>query len=152
MIRYGLLILGILGASLVSRSTRAADTEITAKSFLGDWHTHSDGIGEGWRITEDKKSGKIKVIGEFRDEKTYAILGNFTGKDVDFKDGKLTFIQVYSKKPRQNWEDGVKMTIEIIEEKKSMKFTWETPSGKKGTRMLEPYVHKKVNEVSVANK
>jgi hypothetical protein len=143
MIRYGLLLLGILSFSFLSRPSKAADTEVSEKSFLGDWHTVADDIGEGWRITQDKKTNKLKVIGEFRDVKSYNILGSFNGKDVQYSDGKLTFIQSYIKKPKPNWEDNVKMTLEVVEEKKLLKFTWETPSGKKGTRMLDPYVHKK---------
>jgi hypothetical protein len=140
MIRNVVIVLGALALSLAPSAApvRAADDEDGVKPFLGEWHTVADGIGEGWKISKDKKTGKLSAVGEFRDVKTLALLGGFRGKDVEYKDGKLTFIQVYVKKPRPNWEDGVKMTLEEDGEKQ-LKFKWETPSGKSGTRILVPF-------------
>jgi hypothetical protein len=134
VIRCCLLLTVIVSLSLHG-SVRAAD-EDDEKKVLGLWMTDCEGMKEGWKITKNKK-GEWEVLGQYIDYKTANILGAFKGKDYEFKDGKLHFTQVWIRKPKANWTDGNKMTLECQDSGK-LKFSWETPTGSKGSRDVEP--------------
>ena len=118
---------------LISPSTRADDEDVI-KPFLGEWMTKAEDIEEGWLISKNK-DGTLRVIGQYRDAKNFRILGGFEGRNVEVKDGKIHFVQVWVRKPKPNWSDNAKMTLEI--EKGKLKFTWKLDNGSSGSRYLE---------------
>jgi hypothetical protein len=138
MFRLRILLTSLCVLSLLTvRQARAADDE-DIKPFLGEWKTVAEGMEEGW-LVKKSKDGKLSVVGQYRDPKTFKILGAFEGKNVEFKDGKIYFTQVWIKKPKSGWGDNGKMMLEI--EKGKLKFHWDV-NGSKGHRYLEAIVRK----------
>jgi hypothetical protein len=107
---------------LAGSALRAADGD----EIVGVWHTEADGLREVWHIkTED---GKWAVSGDYYDKKNKHV-GHYDGKDVQYADGKLTFVQHWTKKPNPVWGDEAKMTAAVGGEK--LAYTWDlgTSSG-----------------------
>src|SRR5437660_7751879 len=79
---------------------RAADD---GSDMVGTYRGSSSagGYTETWQIKMDK--GNLVVVGTFR--RGNAVVGAFQGKNAKYADGKLTFQQVYVKKPDPSWND-----------------------------------------------
>ena len=110
-------------------SLRAADD---GSDMVGTYRGTSSagGYTETWQIKMDK--GNLAVVGTFR--KGTVVIGAFQGKNVKYADGKMTFQQVYIKKPDPSWSDGTEITATLSDDK--LEFTWAN-GGQTGSNSLE---------------
>jgi hypothetical protein len=103
--------------------------------LVGTWEGTSGvgGFAEVWTI--ENNNSQWSVTGTWaRDGKK---VGSFSGKDYEYKDGKLSFTQIINedpikdKDPKKNWKSGTKLVVWA--DGGNMEFTWITPSGQGGT-------------------
>lgn len=109
-----MITLGLFAAmpSSAAPSARAQDDD-KAKAVLGQWYYEVDGMAVAWMITKGN-DGAWLVRGQYITPKTRKILGGFEGKDYKFEDGKLAFTRTWLRKPKPNFQDGGKATVESI--------------------------------------
>jgi uncharacterized protein (TIGR03067 family) len=129
MTRRSRLALVAMLLPVVGSYARAADEPLNLE---GTWQGTSGagGFKEIWTIKAGKDTWSVSGIFK-KDDKE---VGAFTGKNVKFSNGTLTFTQQYSKKPDPGWADGTLITAKVADNKLAV--TWQ--NGKqKGTNTLE---------------
>jgi len=131
MLRFTLLTAAAFAATAASPNpTRAADE---GKGFLGSWTAEVDNFKAVWNISQSV-NGKWRVAASYYDSKGKPH-GGFEGKDYKLEGGKLTFTQVWTKKPRSTWHDNATITL-TLEDADTLKEAWHA-GDHKGHRELK---------------
>jgi len=101
-------------------------------AFIGSFSGDNDGFKEVWTITKDD-AGQWAVKGGYLKGDDEA--GGFTGRNVVFNDGKLTFALEFTKQPAgTTWVNGAMFTV-VPGPNNSITVTWQV-AGSSGTRTL----------------